>query len=451
MLSSLKRAVRVAVSSAIAFMGAGGKTSAMFKLARELSIASRVVVAASTHLGAWQTSMADKHIVVKSTPNLEDELAQVTLLTGELDGDRVKPLEPNLLSWLAEFCRTRALPLLIEADGSRQKPLKGWTDYEPLIPEFVDQVIHVAGLSGLGRPLGDEFVHRPEIFSRLSGLGIGEIITPQALAQVLIHAEGGQKNVPPNASEALLLNQADTPELQAVAHGMAGRLLPHFDMVLVSSLAQDKIFAVYERVTGIILAAGAGRRFGKPKQLLDWKGQPFVRAVAKTAIEAGMSPVIVVTGANHEEVESVIKDLNVMVVRNEEWQRGQASSIRKGLQALPSLPPDGRFTKSQSAGAAIFLLADQPQVDSSILRVLIERHAEGLFDIVAPLVMDRRANPVLFDQTTFSDLLQLEGDVGGRAIFHKYRVEYLPWHDDRLLLDVDTPEQYQRLIKDDTL
>ena len=67
------------------------------------------------------------------------------------------------------------------------------------------------------------------------------------------------------------------------------------------------------------------------------------------------------------------------------------------------------------------------------------------------MVIDRRANPVLFDRATFSDLLTLEGDVGGRAVFHKHRVEYLPWHDDRLLLDVDTPEMYQRLIADDTL
>jgi CTP:molybdopterin cytidylyltransferase MocA len=81
----------------------------------------------------------------------------------------------------------------------------------------------------------------------------------------------------------------------------------------------------------------------------------------------------------------------------------------------------------------------------------VEKHAEGLDPIVAPLVIDQRANPVLFDRETFQDLRQLEGDVGGRAIFQKYRVEYLPWHDDRLLLDVDTPEQYQRLISDDTL
>jgi molybdenum cofactor cytidylyltransferase len=82
---------------------------------------------------------------------------------------------------------------------------------------------------------------------------------------------------------------------------------------------------------------------------------------------------------------------------------------------------------------------------------LIEKHAEGLYPIVAPMVLDRRANPVLFDRVTFPDLMTIEGDTGGRAIFHKHRVEYLPWHDDGLLLDVDTPEQYQRLISDNDL
>ena len=61
------------------------------------------------------------------------------------------------------------------------------------------------------------------------------------------------------------------------------------------------------------------------------------------------------------------------------------------------------------------------------------------------MVLDQRANPVLFDQITFPDLLELEGDVGGRGIFSKHKVTYLPWHDDALLLDVDTPEHYQRL------
>ena len=108
------------------------------------------------------------------------------------------------------------------------------------------------------------------------------------------------------------------------------------------------------------------------------------------------------------------------------------------------------IARAEGLGGAIFLLADQPQITPSVIRALVEKHAEGLYPIVAPMVLDRRANPVLFDRATFSDLTTLEGDVGGRAIFHKYRVEYLPWHDDSLLLDVDTPEHYQRLISSDT-
>ena len=115
---------------------------------------------------------------------------------------------------------------------------------------------------------------------------------------------------------------------------------------------------------------------------------------------------------------------------------------KKGVQVLNS---------ERGVGAAVFLLVDQPQVTKSVLKALVEKHAEGLFPVVAPMVIDQRANPVLFDRVTFPDLMDLEGDVGGRAILHKHRVEYLPWHDDRLLLDVDTPEQYQRLISDESL
>ncbi|NTU56648.1 MAG: NTP transferase domain-containing protein, partial [Anaerolineales bacterium] len=100
----------------------------------------------------------------------------------------------------------------------------------------------------------------------------------------------------------------------------------------------------------------------------------------------------------------------------------------------------------EGCGGAVFLLSDQPQVTTTVIRALTEKHAEGLYPVVAPMVIDRRGNPVLFDRVTFPDLTAIEGDTGGRAIFHKHRVEYIPWHDEGLLLDVDTPEQYERLI-----
>jgi len=298
------------------------------------------------------------------------------------------------------------------------------------------------GLSGIGKPLNDEIVHRPEIFSKLSGLHADEVITPEGLTRVAKHSDGGRKNIPPHARKTVLLNQANTPELQSVAQNMTRSLLQDFNSVVICSLEKGEVFAVHEPVAGIILAAGESRRLGKPKQLLDWRGQPFVRAVTRTALEAGLDPVIVVTGAYRENVEAAIEDLTAKVMANKDWPEGQGSSIKKGVQVLNFENP---------VGAAIFLLVDQPQVTASILRALIEKHAEGLYPVVAPIVIDRRANPVLFDRVTFPDLLKLEGDVGGRAIMHKHNVEYLPWHDDRLLLDVDTPEQYQRLISDETL
>jgi len=446
MITSIEQALRASNSACIAFIGSGGKTTAMFQLARELVKHTSVIVTTSAHLGAWQISFADTHFVIESSAEmegLESKLQGITLITGAFDEGRTKPLDEESLNWLNQFCKAHTLPLLIEADGSRQKPLKAWAEHEPPIPNFVEQVVDVVGLTGLGKPLGDEVAHRAEIFSTLSDLSIGEIITPEAMARVLIHSKGGQKNIPMGARKIALLNQADNHELQAMAHGMVNSLLQSFHAVVISSLQEEKIFAVHEPVAGIILAAGASVRFGEPKQLLNWKGETFVHAVARTALEAGLSPVVIVVGANDEQITAAVVNLNVVIVKNEDWKSGQASSIKAGVSKVINSPA--------SVGGAIFLLADQPQITPSIIQALVEKHAEGLYPIVAPMVLEQRANPVLFDRLTFTDLLEIKGDVGGRAIFHKHKVAYLPWHDDRMLLDVDTPEHYQRLITDETL
>src|SRR5574341_273002 len=423
---TLAKALRIeSLSPHIAFIGAGRKTTAIFQLARQLL--EPVIVTATSHLGVWQIPLADKHIITETAAPLEEiehGIRGIILVTGPIDEGRTKPIKDDLLRWLDQFCGYHSIPLLVEADGARQKPLKAWAEHEPPVPSFAEQVIQVAGLRGLGKPLDSKYVHRPELFSKLSGLNIGELITPDTLIRVLTHAEGGLKNVPPTAWKVALLNQADTTELQSVAHGLAGSLISAYDSVIISNLEQERIFAVHEPIAGIVLAAGESARFGQPKQLLDWRGQPFVNVVAKNALDAGLSPIIVVTGANAEQIEAAVSRLIVKVVRNDEWKSGQGSSIKAGVRSLVHSPHSAK-----GVGGAVFLLADQPQITASVIRALVEKHAEGLYPIVAPIVIDRRANPVLFDRSTFSNLMTLEGDVGGRAIFHKYRVEYLPWHD----------------------
>ncbi len=202
MMPSIDRALRAESHSCIAFTGAGGKTTAMFQLAR--SLPEPVIVTATTHLGAWQVGRADRHIVSDSPGPLEElehGLKGVILVTSPLEGDRTRPVNEKLLTWLHAFCGNHAIPLLVEADGSRQKPLKAWADHEPAVPGFADQVVQVVGLSALGKPLQEENVHRVDIFSRLSGLHPGDTVTAEAITHVLSHPEGGLKNTPASPRE----------------------------------------------------------------------------------------------------------------------------------------------------------------------------------------------------------------------------------------------------------
>ena len=420
----------------VALVGAGGKTTALFRLARELS---PCIVTTTTHLGAWQASEADQHIIIHKAEdvNLLEEIAfsGIILVTGKKRGERFTSLSDESLKWLEQFSNYHSLPLLVEADGARQKALKAPKENEPVIPNFIKTVIVVAGLSGIGKSLNEENVYNAKDFSKFGEIKEGKKITAENLAKVLLHKNGGLKNIPPKARRISLLTQADTPELESTSGQIAKRLIPKFDSVVTTNLSTFNI-QIFHSSAAIILAAGSSSRFGRPKQLLDYHGKPFVRAVAEKALQAELSPVVVVTGAENTEIKTALRDLPVKIVHNVNWRDGQSSSIQTGIKALP-----------KNTGSAIFLLADQPQVTPTVMRALVEEHRRTLKPVIAPMVEDRRANPVLFDRATFPALLELKGDIGGRGIFSKFSPSYILWLDSSLLLDVDTDKDYQKLIK----
>ncbi|MEN6392192.1 MAG: nucleotidyltransferase family protein, partial [Anaerolineaceae bacterium] len=174
-------------------------------------------------------------------------------------------------------------------------------------------------------------------------------------------------------------------------------------------------------------------------QLLVWQGQPLVRRAAVTALEAGLSPVIVVTGAVDEPIREALQGLNVQIVHNPNWKEGQSTSVKAGISVLP-----------EHIGGVVFLLADQPRVTSNLIRALVEKHAWSLSPLVAPQVDGQRATPVLFDREVFPELKKLSGDQGGRALFARYEVAWIPWQDVGLTLDIDTPEDFRRLLEEDS-
>jgi molybdenum cofactor cytidylyltransferase len=447
---NLADALRASKHSCIAFVGAGGKSSAMFQVAKELS--PPVILAVTTHLAISQTSIADRWVITQAASDLPEAGAISglrVLFTGPQDHpQKVGSVTSDTLEQLRHLAADLHCQLLVEADGSRQLPLKAPADYEPVVPPFCDLVVVVVGLSGLGKPLDERWVHRPERYAGLSGLEQGQPITIEAIARVLLHPLGGMQNIPAGARRVALLNQADIPSLQAQAKKLAGILLEKFDAVLVASLKANAdpdtasaadpqptgVLAVHQRIGGVVLAAGGARRYGAPKLLLPWKGEAIVRQVVKTALSAGLYPVVVVAGEQIADIRAAVSDLDVQLVHNPDWESGQSSSVKAGLDALPA-----------NVGGCIFLLGDQPRTPTALVSGLVEKHAASLSPIVAPLIDGQRGNPVLFDRGTFPDLMGLSGDSGGRSLFARYPVEWVPWHDAGVLLDVDTPQDYQRL------
>jgi len=178
------------------------------------------------------------------------------------------------------------------------------------------------------------------------------------------------------------------------------------------------------KVAGIVLAAGASTRLGRPKQLEVVNGERLLDRAVRACHEAELSPVVVVLGANSESIRNICDLASTQVVENDAWAEGMASSLRAGLCAL-----------SGDVEAAILTTCDMPFVDGRHLRMLVEL-SEHTRSNVASWYEGWRGIPACFQRESFDALQQLLGDTGGRALLINAPVVELFNGS-----DVDTPEE----------
>ncbi len=439
----LAEALRLSPGRVAAFVGAGGKTTAISRLVHELQSELPVLVIPSTRLGRTQIGLAATHCLIRRTEDLQglgDLLLarRSVVLTGPADPAEPKWLGLGLvdLDLACQIAQAVGGCVLVEADGARRASLKAPSGHEPVIPSGADLVVPVAGLDALGRPLAAPTVHRPEIVAMLVGKSIGDPLEASDLVRVLTDRRGGLKGVPPSAEVRVLLNKVEAWKGPVGPEEIAAQVLATDAVqavVTAQAAAPTRACEVYGRVAGVVLAAGGSQRLGQPKQLLLWRGRPLVWHAVQAARQGGLAPIIVVAGAQADAVRAALAGEPVRVVDNPRWEQGQSTSMQRGLQA-----------STPGVEAVVFLLSDTPFVDGTLVRELRRTHGRSLAPIVAPQAGGRWANPVLFDRETFPALARVTGDRGGRALFHRYAITGVPW-DERILIDVDSPEDVGRL------
>ena len=174
------------------------------------------------------------------------------------------------------------------------------------------------------------------------------------------------------------------------------------------------------------------------KQLLSYRGKPLLQHTIDAATGSMLSGVILVLGHEAEIIRENIKLNGAETVQNPHYRSGQSSSLKVGLSAV-----------SDTCDAVLFMLGDQPLINSDIIDRLIQHYLKTGSALIIPRYVGKRGNPVLIDRSLFKELEELSGDTGGRELFkrHQNEIEYLDEQTAAILTDIDTPEDYQRLLK----
>lgn len=215
-MTSLKQALLLEDGGVISLVGAGGKTSLMFALARELVEAGMTVITTTTTKIYVPSQKQSAHIVASESVedilsrarNLVKKYPHVTTAAGySTDKRKLIGLSPESVDVLGASGLFQWI--IVEADGASGKALKAPAPHEPVIPESTRTLVAVSGLNAVGKPLTDQWVFRPEVFSMLTGLKIGDPVTETAIIDVLIHENGMMKGAPVHAEKIAFFNQTE--------------------------------------------------------------------------------------------------------------------------------------------------------------------------------------------------------------------------------------------------
>ena len=188
-------------------------------------------------------------------------------------------------------------------------------------------------------------------------------------------------------------------------------------------------------LAAIILSGGASRRMGSPKALLSYQGRPFLEHLLEVAHHPKIGVRRIVLGADAEPIAKEVDLAPGEIVINEDWEKGQLSSLQA---ALRSLPP-------QTDGV-ILLLIDHPLISSTLVDELIETFYNSRKPIVLPVYEGRRGHPVIFSSALYEELLNAPPETGARSVVwaHSAEVQIVQTNEEGCVLNLNDPDTMQK-------
>ena len=427
----------------IAFVGGGGKTSLMFALAAALP--GRRILTTTTRIFAAQMKLAQE-VVVFTAESAEDakkkmveglEREGVCLVVGTIEGEKAVGVPSKLPEqWLA---RPDVDFVLVEADGSRMRPIKAPGAHEPVIPPAATVVVPVVGIDALDGRI-TEVTHRPEVAAELLQLSVSsEQWSVEEIARLITHPQGGLKGVPDEARVVPFINKVETAVQLLAARQIAQQLLqsPRIERVVIGAVKTDQLVReVRQRVTAVILAAGQSQRMGQTKQLLPWGGTTVLGQTIRNLKQTAVHNLVVVTGHEAAAVEAIADATRIPHLHNPEYAAGEMlSSLQTAVQQLP-----------EQITAVLVMLADQPMVKPETIDQILAAYWQGHGDLIAPVFAGQRGNPVLIGRAYFEELLNLLPGDAPRTLLkrHTDKLHLVTVATDSILRDLDDPEQYEQ-------
>lgn len=429
----------------VSIVGGGGKTSLLFGLAAAFAPAGRVVVTTTTRIFAAQMKLAPAVVYEDDLSPLAEALDshRVCLVVGEVEGEKARGVAPDLPGRL--LARPDVDLVLVEADGSRMRPVKAPAEHEPVIPPETTLLIPVAGLDALDGPL-EAVAHRPDRIRAILGAAAAperltddDRLTPAGLARLLADPRGGLKNAPAGARVIPLLNKVEDAVSLGQARDTAAWLLqrPHIERVVLGALRTPRpIREVHRRTAAVVLAAGLSSRMGHNKLLLPWESSTVLGRTLENLQRSRVADLVVVSGHEAPAVEAIAAAAGVRSISNPDYTQGMLTSLQAAVARLP-----------RTIAAALVVLGDQPMVPPAVYEALLDAYARHPHGLVAPTFAGRRGNPVLIDRRYFDELLALPPTDAPRRLLERHPEDLLTVEvdTDAVLLDLDTPEAYEHL------